>query len=103
MTMSYLMHEINNLRGGVTQQITYIGRQLGLPTVSAYCASKWALQGVCRRLHRKHCQEEASGLEYHVHMYRAGGIQNRMGSSKYGLSQSKAELGSIQPCTSRAG
>ncbi|KAH7072237.1 hypothetical protein BKA63DRAFT_65524 [Paraphoma chrysanthemicola] len=31
--------------GGVIQQVTSIGGQLGVPTFSIYCASKWAVEG----------------------------------------------------------
>ncbi|KAK0508388.1 hypothetical protein JMJ35_009472 [Cladonia borealis] len=31
--------------GGLIQQVTSIGGQLGLPTYSIYCASKWAIEG----------------------------------------------------------
>ncbi|KAF1992436.1 NAD(P)-binding protein [Aulographum hederae CBS 113979] len=32
-------------KGGVIQQVTSIGGQLGVPTYSIYCASKWAVEG----------------------------------------------------------
>jgi len=32
-------------QGGVIQQVTSIGGQLGVPTFSIYCASKWAVEG----------------------------------------------------------
>ncbi|EON63671.1 hypothetical protein W97_02899 [Coniosporium apollinis CBS 100218] len=32
-------------RGGVIQQITSIGGQIGVPAFSIYCASKWAVEG----------------------------------------------------------
>jgi len=31
--------------GGVIQQVTSIGGQIGVPTFSVYCASKWAVEG----------------------------------------------------------
>ncbi|OCL13041.1 NAD(P)-binding protein [Glonium stellatum] len=31
--------------GGVIQQVTSIGGQVGVPTLSIYCASKWAVEG----------------------------------------------------------
>ncbi|KAF2864606.1 hypothetical protein BDV95DRAFT_629316 [Massariosphaeria phaeospora] len=31
--------------GGVIQQVTSIGGQIGVPTFSIYCASKWAVEG----------------------------------------------------------
>ena len=30
--------------GGVIQQVTSIGGQKGVPTLSIYCASKWAVE-----------------------------------------------------------
>jgi len=32
-------------KGGVIQQVTSIGGQVGVPTFSIYCASKWAVEG----------------------------------------------------------
>jgi len=32
-------------RGGLIQQVTSIGGQVGVPTFSIYCASKWAVEG----------------------------------------------------------
>ncbi|KAJ2983041.1 hypothetical protein NUW58_g6323 [Xylaria curta] len=41
-----VMREINNPPGGLIQQITSIAGQCGMPAVSAYCASKWAVEGL---------------------------------------------------------
>ncbi|KKY39956.1 putative short-chain dehydrogenase reductase sdr [Diaporthe ampelina] len=40
------MRDINNPPGGLIQQITSIGGQAGMAVVSAYCASKWAVEGL---------------------------------------------------------
>ncbi|KAF2435963.1 NAD(P)-binding protein [Tothia fuscella] len=32
-------------KGGIIQQVTSIGGQIGVPTFSIYCASKWAVEG----------------------------------------------------------
>ena len=40
------METMRNLKtGGVIQQITSIGGQIGVPSFSIYCASKWAVEG----------------------------------------------------------
>ncbi|KAM3423611.1 hypothetical protein BST61_g1035 [Cercospora zeina] len=39
------MREVNSPPGGKIQQITSIGGQIGVPTFSIYCASKWAVEG----------------------------------------------------------
>ncbi|KAF1924924.1 NAD(P)-binding protein [Didymella exigua CBS 183.55] len=39
--------------GGVIQQVTSIGGQLGVPTFSVYCASKWAVEGFTESLSRE--------------------------------------------------
>ena len=44
------MREVNKPSGGIIQQITSIGGQLGMPLVSAYCASKWAVEGFTESL-----------------------------------------------------
>lgn len=41
-----VMREKNKPQGGKIQQITSIGGQIGVPTFSFYCASKWALEGM---------------------------------------------------------
>ncbi|PPJ58884.1 hypothetical protein CBER1_04469 [Cercospora berteroae] len=40
-----IMRETNSPPGGKIQQITSIGGQIGVPTFSIYCASKWAVEG----------------------------------------------------------
>lgn len=40
------MREKNKPQGGLIQQITSIGGQRGVPFFSAYCASKWAVEGL---------------------------------------------------------
>ncbi|CAO2653573.1 Nn.00g029840.m01.CDS01 [Neocucurbitaria sp. VM-36] len=40
------METMRNLKtGGVIQQVTSIGGQIGVPSFSSYCASKWAVEG----------------------------------------------------------
>ncbi|KAI1164425.1 hypothetical protein F5B18DRAFT_650699 [Nemania serpens] len=41
-----IMRDINMPPGGLIQQITSIGGQCGMPALSAYCASKWAVEGL---------------------------------------------------------
>ncbi|KAJ8105606.1 hypothetical protein ONZ43_g7362 [Nemania bipapillata] len=41
-----IMREINSPPGGLIQQITSIAGQCSMPAVSAYCASKWAVEGL---------------------------------------------------------
>lgn len=40
-----VMRDVNKPAGGLIQQVTSIGGQLGVPTFSIYCASKWAVEG----------------------------------------------------------
>ncbi|RYO92479.1 hypothetical protein DL766_000177 [Monosporascus sp. MC13-8B] len=40
------MRDVNTPPGGLIQQISSIGGQCGLPALSAYCASKWAMEGL---------------------------------------------------------
>ncbi|KAI1733480.1 hypothetical protein F4680DRAFT_463803 [Xylaria scruposa] len=42
----HIMRNVNNPPGGLIQQITSIAGQCGMPAVSAYCASKWAVEGL---------------------------------------------------------
>ncbi|KAF2818440.1 NAD(P)-binding protein [Ophiobolus disseminans] len=39
--------------GGVIQQVTSIGGQIGVPTFSIYCASKWAVEGFTEALSKE--------------------------------------------------
>lgn len=45
-----IMREVNNPPGGLIQQITSIAGQCGMPAMSAYCASKWAVEGLTESL-----------------------------------------------------
>ncbi|KAF2101826.1 NAD(P)-binding protein [Rhizodiscina lignyota] len=40
-------------QGGVIQQITSIGGQVGVPTFTIYCASKWAVEGFTEALQQE--------------------------------------------------
>lgn len=40
-----VMREVNKPSGGLIQNVTSIGGQYGYPSFSAYCASKWAVEG----------------------------------------------------------
>ena len=44
-TKKALEHMRDNGKGGVIQQVTSIGGQVGVPLYSSYCASKWAVEG----------------------------------------------------------
>ncbi|KAI6083123.1 NAD(P)-binding protein [Hypoxylon rubiginosum] len=48
-----VMRDANRPPGGVVQQITSIGGQLGMPALSAYCASKWAVEGLTESIARE--------------------------------------------------
>ena len=40
-----IMRDVNRPQGGLIQQVTSFGGQLGVPNFSIYCASKWAVEG----------------------------------------------------------
>ncbi|KAK7999796.1 hypothetical protein PG990_012396 [Apiospora arundinis] len=40
------MREDPHRRGGLIVQVTSVGAQVGMPGLSAYCASKWAVEGL---------------------------------------------------------
>ena len=40
-------------KGGVIQQVTSIGGQIGVPLYSSYCASKWAVEGFTEALSKE--------------------------------------------------
>lgn len=48
-----VMRERNSPRGGLIQQVTSIGGQLGYPAFSLYCASKWAVEGFTEALSKE--------------------------------------------------
>lgn len=48
-----VMRERNSPPGGKIQQITSIGGQIGVPTFSIYCASKWAVEGFTEALSKE--------------------------------------------------
>ncbi|KAI5357760.1 putative short-chain dehydrogenase/reductase SDR, NAD(P)-binding domain superfamily [Septoria linicola] len=48
-----IMREVNKPAGGRIQQITSIGGQIGVPTFSIYCASKWAVEGFTEAISRE--------------------------------------------------
>ncbi|KAI1077721.1 NAD(P)-binding protein [Whalleya microplaca] len=52
-----VMREINKPPGGLIQQITSIGGQLGMPALSAYCASKWAVEGLTESIAKEMHQD----------------------------------------------
>ncbi|KAI4090823.1 MAG: hypothetical protein L6R37_007828 [Teloschistes peruensis] len=41
-----VMREVNSPSGGLIVQMTSIGGQLGMPLLSSYCSSKWAVEGL---------------------------------------------------------
>jgi NAD(P)-dependent dehydrogenase (short-subunit alcohol dehydrogenase family) len=41
-----VMRDVNDPPGGLIQQVTSIGGQLGMPAMGGYCASKWAVEGL---------------------------------------------------------
>ncbi|EME47317.1 hypothetical protein DOTSEDRAFT_69297 [Dothistroma septosporum NZE10] len=48
-----IMRETNKPQGGKIQQITSIGGQVGVPTFSIYCASKWAVEGLTETISKE--------------------------------------------------
>ncbi|QIX00635.1 hypothetical protein AMS68_006152 [Peltaster fructicola] len=48
-----VMREKNSPPGGKIQQITSIGGQVGVPTFTIYCASKWAIEGFTEALNQE--------------------------------------------------
>ena len=48
-----IMRETNQPPGGKIQQITSIGGQIGVPTFSIYCASKWAVEGLTESISKE--------------------------------------------------
>ncbi|KAI0856114.1 hypothetical protein F4860DRAFT_494122 [Xylaria cubensis] len=48
-----VMREINKPPGGLIQQITSIAGQCGMPAMSVYCASKWAVEGLTESIARE--------------------------------------------------
>lgn len=44
-TRKAMEHMRESKKGGVIQQVTSIGGQVGVPNFSIYCASKWAVEG----------------------------------------------------------
>jgi len=47
------LREKNSPSGGTIQQVTSIGGQLGVPTFSIYCASKWAVEGMTEAISKE--------------------------------------------------
>lgn len=45
-----VMRENNSPPGGLIQQVTSIGGQMGIPSFTIYCASKWAVEGFTEAL-----------------------------------------------------
>lgn len=52
-TAIQVMRDVNRPPGGLIQQITSIGGQLGMPALSGYCASKWAVEGLTECIARE--------------------------------------------------
>jgi NAD(P)-dependent dehydrogenase (short-subunit alcohol dehydrogenase family) len=48
-----VMRDINRPPGGLIQQLTSIGGQLGMPALAGYCASKWAVEGLTESIARE--------------------------------------------------
>ena len=48
-----VMREVNAPAGGLIVQITSICGQLGMPLLSSYCASKWAVEGLTESVMRE--------------------------------------------------
>ncbi|KAI1332955.1 hypothetical protein F5Y16DRAFT_47 [Xylariaceae sp. FL0255] len=48
-----VMRDKNSPPGGRIQQITSIGGQIGVPTYTIYCASKWAVEGFTEALSKE--------------------------------------------------
>jgi short-subunit dehydrogenase len=52
-TKSALEHMRESGKGGVIQQVTSIGGQVGVPLYSTYCASKHAIEGFTEALSKE--------------------------------------------------
>lgn len=52
-TKKALEHMRESKKGGVIQQVTSIGGQIGVPLYSSYCASKWAVEGFTEALSKE--------------------------------------------------
>ncbi|KAI0533534.1 hypothetical protein GGR58DRAFT_486104 [Xylaria digitata] len=57
-----IMRDVNTPPGGFVQQITSIGAQCGMPALSAYCASKWAVEGLTE------CIAKEMKPEWNIHL-----------------------------------
>jgi NAD(P)-dependent dehydrogenase (short-subunit alcohol dehydrogenase family) len=52
-TKKALEHMRESKKGGVIQQVTSIGGQVGVPLYTSYCASKWAVEGFTEALSKE--------------------------------------------------
>jgi NAD(P)-dependent dehydrogenase (short-subunit alcohol dehydrogenase family) len=52
-TKKALEHMRESKKGGVIQQVTSIGGQIGVPLYSSYCASKWGVEGFTEALSKE--------------------------------------------------
>ncbi|KAF2226126.1 hypothetical protein BDZ85DRAFT_213919 [Elsinoe ampelina] len=66
-----VMRVKNSPPGGLIQQVTSIGGQRGVPSFSAYCASKWAVEGFTEAL----SHELRPEWNIHVQLVEPGGFR----------------------------